>query len=204
MKCEIYFFAVFYFIINFINGQVNPNEHLVSGYTTKTGKVVESYYRTNQNSTNIDNFGTMPNINPHTGKIGTILPDNNYINSPEPINIYNYNPPIEINYYPVYEKADIKYIDEYKSEDININENNDSKNYSEQSVNFIDLEKPNNNTDNYKIEKSHNSIKTQSPKKSNEDYGYSIFELIVGGILYLFGFLFFWHIITSTYNNFFN
>jgi len=38
---------------------------------TSTG----GYYRTVPNSTNIDNYSTRGNINPHTGKAGTITPD---------------------------------------------------------------------------------------------------------------------------------
>jgi hypothetical protein len=43
------------------------------------------YWRTAPNYTNRDNYSTLGNINPHTGKEGTILPDNNvqYFNSAE-------------------------------------------------------------------------------------------------------------------------
>lgn len=43
------------------------------------------YWRTLPNSTNRDNYSTIGNINPHTGKAGTISPDNNvqFFNSAE-------------------------------------------------------------------------------------------------------------------------
>lgn len=50
----------------------NPNHVQVDGYYKKDGTYVESYMRTAPNSTIIDNFSTSPNLNPYTGKIGTI------------------------------------------------------------------------------------------------------------------------------------
>ena len=45
------------------------------------------YWRTAPNSTNLDNFSTIGNINPYTGKQGTITPD---YSSAIPINIPTY------------------------------------------------------------------------------------------------------------------
>jgi hypothetical protein len=42
----------------------------VRGYTTKRGTYVQPHYRTNSNSTKIDNWSTKGNINPYTGKKG--------------------------------------------------------------------------------------------------------------------------------------
>jgi hypothetical protein len=58
--------------------QVNPNNHYVKGYHKSNGTYVQGHYRTNPNSTNRDNYSTYPNVNPYTGKIGTVAPDNNY------------------------------------------------------------------------------------------------------------------------------
>ena len=56
--------------------QVNPNYHRVKGYYRKDGTYVRPHYRTNPNSTNRDNYSTLGNTNPHTGKPGWIKPDN--------------------------------------------------------------------------------------------------------------------------------
>lgn len=58
--------------------QVNQNNHYVNGYTKSNGTYVQGYYRTNPNSTNVDNYSTYPNVNPYTGKTGTVTPDNYY------------------------------------------------------------------------------------------------------------------------------
>ena len=43
----------------------NPNSHYVA-----SGEYVQPHYRTNPNSTPLDNYGTSPNYNPHTGQTG--------------------------------------------------------------------------------------------------------------------------------------
>lgn len=50
----------------------NPNHVQVDGFYKSNGTYVEPYMRTAPNSTLIDNFSTSPNLNPYTGKIGTI------------------------------------------------------------------------------------------------------------------------------------
>lgn len=47
----------------------------VNGYTRSDGTYVAPYYRTAPNSTINDNYSTYPNINPYTGKQGTIPPE---------------------------------------------------------------------------------------------------------------------------------
>ena len=69
-------FGLFTLAIFTIFGQVNPNYHYVNGYTRRDGTYVQGHYRTNPNSTNTDNYSTKPNVNPWTGKPGTIEPDN--------------------------------------------------------------------------------------------------------------------------------
>lgn len=51
----------------------------VSGYYRSNGTYVEPYYRTSPNNTIRDNWSTYPNVNPFTGRMGTVNP-------------YNYNP----------------------------------------------------------------------------------------------------------------
>lgn len=43
----------------------------VRGYTKKDGTYVAPHYRSNPNSTKLDNWSTKGNINPYTGKAGT-------------------------------------------------------------------------------------------------------------------------------------
>jgi hypothetical protein len=43
----------------------------VSGYVTKNGTYVAPYYRSNPNSTKLDNYSTKGNVNPYTGRLGT-------------------------------------------------------------------------------------------------------------------------------------
>ena len=43
----------------------------VRGYTKKNGTYVAPHYRSNPNSTKLDNWSTKGNINPYTGKAGT-------------------------------------------------------------------------------------------------------------------------------------
>ena len=67
--------AILVSIVNFANAQVNKNEIYVQGYTKSNGTYVQGYYKTAPNNTINDNYGTYPNVNPHTGKLGTISPD---------------------------------------------------------------------------------------------------------------------------------
>ena len=47
------------------------SDHVVSGYTRANGTHVETYHATNPNSTKSDNYSTVGNVNPYTGKSGT-------------------------------------------------------------------------------------------------------------------------------------
>jgi hypothetical protein len=61
--------------------QVNESNTYVNGYYKKDGTYVDGHYRTTSNNTNQDNYTTKPNVNPYTGKNGTVEPDNSYYNS---------------------------------------------------------------------------------------------------------------------------
>ncbi len=91
MKRVILILTAILISISFLLGQVNPNYHWVNGYYRKDGTYVRGHYRTNPNNTNRDNYSTLGNINPHTGKPGWILPDNKPLRSNSSINNYNYN-----------------------------------------------------------------------------------------------------------------
>lgn len=56
----------------FYSTNTNPNHVQVDGYSKSNGTYVEPYMRTEKNNTIIDNFSTSPNLNPYTGRIGTI------------------------------------------------------------------------------------------------------------------------------------
>jgi hypothetical protein len=52
----------------------NPSSHHVSPYTNSHGTTVQGHYQTNPNSTQLDNYSTRGNYNPHTGNYGTRTP----------------------------------------------------------------------------------------------------------------------------------
>lgn len=57
---------------------------LVNGYTRTDGTTVPTHYRTNPDYTVNNNFTTIGNTNPYTGKVGTLPGDNGYsIQSPQ-------------------------------------------------------------------------------------------------------------------------
>lgn len=61
---------VFVFLFLFVSINAFADKR-VSGYYKSNGTHVNSYMRTNANSTKSDNFSTYGNINPYTGKVGT-------------------------------------------------------------------------------------------------------------------------------------
>lgn len=52
----------------------SSGEHFVSGYTRSNGTYVAGHQQTNPNSTKYDNWSSKGNVNPYTGKAGTIDP----------------------------------------------------------------------------------------------------------------------------------
>lgn len=72
------FLAIAALLLNsLLYAQTNPNHVYVNSYYRSNGTYVEGYYRTAPNSTNRDNFSTVGNTNPYTGKPGWIPADNN-------------------------------------------------------------------------------------------------------------------------------
>ena len=57
------------------SGYVNPSYHYTHGYFRSNGTYVHGYYATNPNDTKLDNYPTLGNVNPWTGKPGWIRPD---------------------------------------------------------------------------------------------------------------------------------
>ena len=58
------------------------DEHYVNGYTKQNGTYVEPHMQTNPNNTKNDNWSTQGNVNPYTGKAGTVNPDQNTYQTP--------------------------------------------------------------------------------------------------------------------------
>lgn len=46
----------------------------VKGYVKSDGTYVAPHYRSNPNSSTFDNYSTKGNVNPYTGKVGTVDP----------------------------------------------------------------------------------------------------------------------------------
>lgn len=112
-------FSLFSLVVFTLFGQVNPNYHYVNGYTRKDGTYVQGYYRTNPNSTNRDNYSTKPNVNPWTGKPGTVEPDinTNYLSTPTYPSLLTYSTTTYVpnSYYSTVSSSNsqIKYHDRY-------------------------------------------------------------------------------------------
>ncbi|MBB5737476.1 opacity protein-like surface antigen [Xanthomonas arboricola] len=62
----------------------------VNGYHRADGTYVQPHYRSAANSTTLDNYSTRGNVNPYTGKIGTVDPykEQNTYRQPAPQPIY--------------------------------------------------------------------------------------------------------------------
>jgi len=52
----------------------HTGSHHVSSYTRKDGTRVRAHERTNPNHSKLDNWSTKGNVNPNTGKRGTVDP----------------------------------------------------------------------------------------------------------------------------------
>jgi hypothetical protein len=76
------------------------SEVYVNGYYKSNGTYVQSHYRTAPNSTINDNWSTYSNVNPHTGEVGTIQPEqtyNSYQNSSN--STFNSNLDVDVSYF---------------------------------------------------------------------------------------------------------
>ena len=73
-RVTIVIFGLFFSCLTL--AQINPNHVKGEGYIKADGTKVNSYMRTAPNSTVNDNFSTIGNTNPYTGKPGWIARDN--------------------------------------------------------------------------------------------------------------------------------
>lgn len=53
---------------------IAQSSHYVRGYTTKNGTYVAPHQQTNPDSSRLNNWSTRGNVNPYTGKAGTVDP----------------------------------------------------------------------------------------------------------------------------------
>jgi hypothetical protein len=71
----------------------------VRGYTRKDGTYVAPYVRTAPDSTILNNYSTYPNVNPYTGRVGTVNPYAPSTLYSQPSTTYPYTPPKPACYY---------------------------------------------------------------------------------------------------------
>ncbi len=135
-----FFFSLLFFILSFNllfgQGKVNPNYHYVKSYTRKDGTFVQGHYRTNPNSTNRDNYSTLGNTNPHTGKPGWVPPDNksndNYNGSYPYVNA----PQATVNYVPLNDFTPSLSVDKARSKISSSNSPTHSTKHNEYLYNY--------------------------------------------------------------------
>lgn len=74
---NLFFLIVLFFTtaLSFAQSQV-----WVSGYTRSNGTYVQGHYRTAPDYTRNNNWTTQGNVNPHTGKVGTLPRSSSYSN----------------------------------------------------------------------------------------------------------------------------
>jgi hypothetical protein len=78
MKKLVLTIATFFalnFTISAQNYGANPQVRYQSGYIKSNGTYVQPHFKTQINSTNLDNFSTQGNINPYTNSLGTVPKD---------------------------------------------------------------------------------------------------------------------------------
>lgn len=79
----------------------------VQGYTRRDGTYVAPHYRSEPNSTKLDNYSSQGNFNPYTGQSGTVNNYNNPYNPPR----QDYSPPA----YPSYPQPSYNAPNPYQS-----------------------------------------------------------------------------------------
>ncbi len=76
MRKILFGLLAFLLITSFSLASVPSVEALqgVKGYTKKNGSYVAPHYKTSPNKSKLDNFSSKGNINPFSGKMGTVNP----------------------------------------------------------------------------------------------------------------------------------
>jgi hypothetical protein len=75
------------------------SSHYVSGHVTKNGTYVAPHYQTNPDSTKLNNWSTQGNVNPYSGKVGTIDPYAQQPSYSQPKTSYGYQAPLPPCYF---------------------------------------------------------------------------------------------------------
>ena len=75
------------------------SSHYVSGYVTKNGTYVAPHYQTNPDSSKLNNWSTQGNVNPYTGKMGTVNPYAQQPSYSQPQSPYGYQAPASPCYF---------------------------------------------------------------------------------------------------------
>lgn len=60
--------------LGFVGSAIAAPDHAVKGYVKQDGTYVAPAMATNPNATKLDNYSTKGNVNPYTGKAGTVDP----------------------------------------------------------------------------------------------------------------------------------
>lgn len=74
MKGIVFSLIALFLIFSFLTVSNAEALQRVKGYTTKKGTYVTPHLKSSPNKTKFDNFSTKGNINPFTGKKGTVNP----------------------------------------------------------------------------------------------------------------------------------
>ena len=67
-----------FFVLNIFAQPINAKDVSVSGYTRNDGTYVAPHYRSAPDGNFDNNWSTFGNINPHTGRPGTLTSSDNY------------------------------------------------------------------------------------------------------------------------------
>jgi len=99
---NLFFLIVFFFTTALTFAQ---SEVWVNGYTRSNGTYVQGYYRTAPDYTINNNWSTVGNVNPHTGRAGTVSRSSTYSD------VYYTPPTYSNNNYsiPTYTSSNIVY-----------------------------------------------------------------------------------------------
>jgi hypothetical protein len=62
------------FLLAIIAGSASAADVYTQGYQRSNGTYVQPHYQTAPDNTNLNNYSTQGNVNPYTGKAGTVNP----------------------------------------------------------------------------------------------------------------------------------
>ena len=83
-------------LLAFLPSLIFASDVYVNGYTRKDGTYVQGHYRSAPNNTVSDNFSTYGNVNPYTGKPGTVRVYDGQINTYAPSEYREESRPLKV------------------------------------------------------------------------------------------------------------